>query len=165
MAYGICRVEKVKTLAALRGRAAHNAREQETANADPSLAHQNQVLGARSSEQALAMVREKLAEVTEKTGRKLRRDAVPAVEMLLTYSPDWGGDPRRFRDKASRFAVEHFGKENVVQIAYHADEKTPHLHVLAVPRTEDGKLSAKRVVGNRQDLQILQDKFHNKVGH
>ncbi len=32
------------------------------------------------------------------------------------------------------------------------DEKTPHLHVVFVPLTQDNRLSAKEIIGNRKKL-------------
>ncbi len=39
------------------------------------------------------------------------------------------------------------------------DEKTPHMHLCFVPLTEDGRLSAKDIVGNRKKLTQWQDDF------
>ena len=39
------------------------------------------------------------------------------------------------------------------------DEKTPHMHVSFVPITEDGRLSAKEIVGNKKKLTEWQDGF------
>ena len=41
------------------------------------------------------------------------------------------------------------------------DEKTPHLHLCFTPPiTEDGRLSAKEILGNRAQLSQWQDEFH-----
>ena len=39
------------------------------------------------------------------------------------------------------------------------DEKTPHMHLSFVPLTEDGRLSAKEIVGNKKKLTQWQDRF------
>ena len=39
------------------------------------------------------------------------------------------------------------------------DEKTPHMHLCFVPLTEDGRLSAKEIVGNKKKLTQWQDRF------
>ena len=39
------------------------------------------------------------------------------------------------------------------------DEKTPHMHLSFVPLTEDGRLSAKEIVGNKKKLTQWQDEF------
>ena len=39
------------------------------------------------------------------------------------------------------------------------DEKTPHLHLCFIPLTEDGRLSAKEIIGNKKKLTWWQDEF------
>ena len=39
------------------------------------------------------------------------------------------------------------------------DEKTPHMHLCFVPLTEDKRLSAKEIVGNKKKLTWWQDEF------
>ena len=39
------------------------------------------------------------------------------------------------------------------------DEKTPHMHLCFVPITEDGRLSAKDIVGNKKKLTQWQDEY------
>ena len=41
----------------------------------------------------------------------------------------------------------------------HMDEKTPHMHLCFVPLTEDKRLSAKEIVGNKKKLTWWQDEF------
>ena len=45
----------------------------------------------------------------------------------------------------------------------HMDEKTPHLHLCFTPITEDGRLSAKDILGNRVQLSKWQDEFHSHM--
>ncbi len=40
------------------------------------------------------------------------------------------------------------------------DEKTPHLHLVFVPLTQDNRLCAKEIIGNRANLTKWQDDFH-----
>lgn len=44
------------------------------------------------------------------------------------------------------FMVREFGKENIVRFVLHRDERTPHAHVVTVPLTKDGHLSAKEIM-------------------
>ncbi len=39
------------------------------------------------------------------------------------------------------------------------DEKTPHMHLCFVPLTEDGRLCAKEIIGNKKKLTWWQDEF------
>ena len=49
------------------------------------------------------------------------------------------------------------GDANVIGAAIHKDESKPHLHLDIVPITEDGKLSAKKMLGNENNMR-----FHQK---
>ncbi len=52
------------------------------------------------------------------------------------------------------------GRGNIFSAVVHMDEKTPHLHLCFTPITEDGRLSAKEILGNRAQLSQWQDEFH-----
>ena len=49
------------------------------------------------------------------------------------------------------------GDANVIGAAIHRDESKPHLHLDIVPITENGKLSAKKMLGNENNMR-----FHQK---
>jgi len=51
------------------------------------------------------------------------------------------------------------GKENIFTAVVHLDEKTPHMHLCFTPITQDGRLSAKDIIGNRTQLTQWQDDF------
>ena len=38
-------------------------------------------------------------------------------------------------------------------------KKQPHLHIVTVPITEDGRLSAKEIIGNKKQMQERQDRY------
>ena len=45
----------------------------------------------------------------------------------------------------------------------HRDEKTPHLHVVTVNLTKDGRLSAKEILGNPKAMQERQDRYAEQM--
>ena len=105
---------------------------------------------------------------------KWRKDAVMAIDTLYTASPDFfesgihdlGGDFDTidyFKDCLA-FHEKTFG--HVINAVVHFDEKTPHLHVISVPivaRGEHYALSAKEMMGNREDYHSRQNDFFNDV--
>lgn len=103
-----------------------------------------------------------------KPGKKIRKDAVLVTEFLVTsdkpffdkLSPD---EQKRYFETTKDFLAKRYGEQNLVYATVHNDEKTPHMHVGIVPLTEDGRLSAKEVVGNRMQLVKLQDDFNAHV--
>ena len=54
---------------------------------------------------------------------------------------------------------QHQSKETIISAVVHMDEKTPHMHLCFVPLTEDGRLSAKDIMGNKKKLTWWQDEF------
>ena len=55
------------------------------------------------------------------------------------------------------------GDANVLGAAIHLDESKPHLHLDIVPLTEDGKLSAKKMLGNENNMRFHQREWLEKM--
>lgn len=96
----------------------------------------------------------------------IRKDAVKFLSLILTGTHDRmkeiENDHSLFVDyiKANiKFLEDEYGEENIVKLECHRDEKTPHIHAIVVPLTSDGLLSAKKVVGNKNDLKAFQDRY------
>lgn len=49
--------------------------------------------------------------------------------------------------------------ETILSAVVHMDEKTPHMHLSFVPITQDGRLCAKEILGNKKKLTWWQDEF------
>lgn len=165
MQYAILRHGKIK--APLMGAAvAHNNRTSklEKCNIDATLTPLNQVLKMEGT------VAERLANKLKGLTTKVRKDAVVAVELMLSASPEWFDgltkdraalhQHPKFRKWASntmKWARQEFG-QNIIDVALHMDESSPHMHVLAVPLTQDGRLCAKEVLA-RSELTRRQDSY------
>ena len=52
----------------------------------------------------------------------------------------------------------------MISAIVHYDETTPHLHILSVPLTQDGRLSAREIIGNRTKMSQMQTAFYEQVG-
>ena len=99
--------------------------------------------------------------------KNIRKDAVKNIELIFTSDKDFfdklsPADERKFFEESLKFTQEYFGEKNIFSAVIHKDETTPHMHVNLVP-IKDGKLSAKIVIGNRKDLENMQDKFYKKI--
>ena len=97
-------------------------------------------------------------------GCRTRSDSVRVVEALITASPEFfeRKKAREIRDyfmEALAFIEKHQSKETIISAVVHMDEKTPHMHLSFIPLTEDGRLSAKDIVGNKKKLTWWQDEF------
>ena len=100
-------------------------------------------------------------------GAKARANSVLALDTLYTASPEFfQGKTNEENDKFFRdclkFHNEHFG--HIISAVVHYDETTPHLHIISVPLTKDGRLSARDVIGNKAKMSKTQDQFFERVG-
>ncbi len=101
-------------------------------------------------------------------GCRTRKDSVRVVEALVTASPEFFKSKSRAEVKAYfqhalDFIREHQDPETILSAVVYMDEKTPHMHLSFVPLTEDGRLSAKDIVGNKKKLTWWQDEFWNHM--
>lgn len=99
------------------------------------------------------------------SGCRTRKDSTMFVDTLVTASPTFfegrsQEDIRLYFTEAVTFLEGRIGQGNIFSAAIHLDEKTPHLHLCFTPITEDGRLSAKEILGNRAQLSKWQDQFH-----
>lgn len=100
-------------------------------------------------------------------GAKARSNSVMALDTIYTASPEFfqertnAENDRFFRD-CLKFHESHFG--HIISAVVHYDETTPHLHVISVPLTKDGRLSARDVIGNKSKMSKTQDSFFEQVG-
>lgn len=80
--------------------------------------------------------------------RKLRKDAVTHLTGYFSmpdYSRRTVGERHEFEKRVHAFLSDKYGAENVVDMRWHFDESSPHLHATVVPITEDGRLCAKEM--------------------
>lgn len=101
-----------------------------------------------------------------KLDKKIRKDAVKAVEYIMTSDSikmneifnnrelytSWVKDNKTFLSKT-------FGEENIVSMHLHLDEQTPHMHVIVVPITNEGRLSCKSFIDGKKDLAQQQTDY------
>ena len=145
MKYAILRTQKLKATGAVWRSLKHAFREQPTPNADPDKAAKNEHVGAASAAEAMQKVRDRLPE-------KRRKDAVLAIEYLITASPEamqgMGGKSAAYFNDALKWLRERHGRANVVYAGVHRDESTPHMYAYVVPLDEStGRLNARRWLG------------------
>jgi len=157
VAYCIMRMEKVKHKAGLVGRLRHNTREHISQNVDPDRTKKNLLVGG-SVDEVMGHYERLLPE-------KVRKNAVYAVEVMMTASPEFSGDWNKYLTACDEWVAGIFGRENVLSVAHHLDESTPHTQIMVIP-LKDGKLNAKHFIGGSRDrMTELQDDFYQKVGH
>lgn len=95
---------------------------------------------------------------------RTRSDSIRVVEALITASPEFfkskkKAESREFFERALEFIKKNQSPDTIISAVVHMDEKTPHMHLSFVPLTEDKRLCAKEILGNRKKLTQWQDKF------
>lgn len=168
--FAIARIEKIKSLKQASVASAHNARldPRFAKEVDQTRSWLNEILVG--DEHPYTNIKERLPE-------HRRKNAVLAVEVLLTASPEYFAEKgmvvrpgyyddekmQAWKSAALNFAKKQWG-DNLVNCALHLDEATPHLQMFVVPLREDGKLDA-RSLFDRQALIDMQDKYQESVAH
>lgn len=180
--YCIMRIKKLHTNANVGGAISHHLRTRETDNADPERMKKNWFCPGvdfyengkydheknadlenrkKAQSRAMAIYKKILPE-------KIRKNAVRAVEFMMTVSPEVmsreGFNSVSYLNACQRWVRDKFGKENVFFIAQHLDETTPHVSLLLTPLDDKGKLNARKFFGGREKMSDLQDDFYESVG-
>lgn len=159
--YAIMRCKKLTGMGSVASALQHCYRERETPNADAERTPENYCSVSQSAEEAMGKLRELLPE-------KRRKDAVLAVEYVMTASPEWWNEatPRQqaeFFARSEQWLENKYGKDRVVAAVVHRDEATPHLSAFVVPLTQDGRLSAKEFIGGRSKMRDDQSTYAESV--
>jgi len=160
-AYAIMRCKKLAKAGNVVASLKHAYRERETFNADPDKTPDNEHWASKNTDEAMGKIRELLPE-------KRRKDAVLAVEYMLTASPDWWKSASQeqqaaFFNQAHKWLVEKYGADRIVTASIHRDETSPHMTAFVVPLTKDGRLSAKDFIGNKAQMISDQTTFAGAV--
>lgn len=151
--YAILRIEKRKSAGAITRSNKHNHRiGPYPKNADPT----------KPKPRLLAGFADCPAELANRKPGKPRKDAVLAVEFVLTASPEWfaKATPEEYAawvQKNTDWIRQELG-ENFVQAVLHEDEKTPHIHAYGSCLV-DGKLNFAKMYGSPSKLTRLQDRY------
>jgi hypothetical protein len=162
----ILRVAKLKTLTNVRGSAKHTLREIKTDNADPERRKLNED-SMKTSAEIVGKLKSEI-DAIKKAGQIVKANSVPCVEYFFGASPGakvWKTEKaeKAFFRSCLHWLQEKHGKDNVVSFHIQRDETTPHAVAYVLPRTKDGRLSAKETMGNSEDFTAMQTSFAARV--
>src|SRR5699024_12431225 len=170
MSYSIIRVSKVKTRTNTTGIQKHVKRENnnyENEDIDHSKTYLNYDLVNANKQNFNNLIDEKIEQ--HYTGkRKIRTDAIKHIDGLITSDNDFFDnqtpeDTKQIFEYAKEDLEQEYGKDNLLYATVHMDEKTPHMHNGVVPITDDTRLSAKVVIGNKKDLTASKDRLNKHI--
>lgn len=160
--YAILRFAKYKG-PEISGIEAHNERTKEkyesNPDIDPTRTHLNFHL-IKPERKYRAESEKQIAEA----GCRTRSDSVRVVEALIIATPEFFKGKKRaeikeFFNEALEFIKQNQAPETIISAVVHLDEKSPHMHLCFVPLTEDKRLCAKEILGNKKKLTQWQDKY------
>ncbi len=141
----------------------------------------NNIVWNREGKTLNQLIREIKKEQEKRTGKKVRKDANVCVEFVFTFSKYKNPEAkegekeksefmRRFESDADfrkrwikqnqEFLKSIFGAKNVLKFCVEFDEETPHIHAFVCPRDKKGNISFKSYVGNKHDIERMQDKYY-----
>lgn len=105
--------------------------------------------------------------IAEAGVKRVRKDAVTHLTVYASM-PDYA---KRSEDERTEFArllknflEKKYGEGNVVDIRWHFDESSPHLHATVVPITQDGRLCAKELFApTKKNMEKWQREYYTNV--
>lgn len=153
-------------------------RERHVDNADPEKFDDNDVLQSCSDEEGREIsydnaVRKRTAGLKQPNGKKIRKDAVLALDVVLEFgdmndieaeginTKEW--EERSLKWLKDTFNVAGDGKDNVISVVCHNDESSPHIHAVVTPVDERGCLCAKSFVDGAAALSRLQTSYAERL--
>jgi hypothetical protein len=174
--YAIMRVKKHKNDGALKAALQHLYRERDTPNAKKDITNINWMKSCGSTKESIQFLEKAINDSTATTKRKLRKDAVAAVEYLFTASPDFFNTAknekeredlvRKFSFESIEWLNEKWPNGRCIAAQTHLDESTPHLSIFIIPTVLDDdklKFNAKSVLGGRKKLSEHQTDYAKRV--
>lgn len=157
--YFIARYGKIKSEKHLMVALKHNLREIINPNCsiDPSKSGSNYNFGfAGSSQSKLKMCKRLITEA----GIKLRKDAVLAVELVVSLS-SWDTDHKAIFNDIFEWAQKYYGV-TIISFDVHLDESFPHCHLLLLPLVS-GRMIGSKLVGYKTKITMMKKSIENSV--
>lgn len=166
MAYCFMHIQKVKSYGTLTSKYNQNYRIADVKNADKENESLNEeIICLPNGKTYIDVCRERIKEIEKNTGRKVRKDAVLAYEIVTTFSRSAFINVDEWKKANEKWMKETFdkapdGKSNVISMVYHADEAgNVHCHTLVLPINEKGYLSARSFINGSKEMTKLQDSY------
>ena len=160
------RVGKLKGCGIIAVAARHNKRESQaetgaTGSIDPARTCLNFSLAGPSTVDAVVRLANDLMAAAEV--RKLRRDAVRAIEAVFSLPVGTAINARAYFTDCLAWAADYFsGMENILSFDVHMDEAAPHAHALILPIV-NRRMDGSAMIGARPKMLAMQSQFHDRV--
>ena len=160
MSFLVLHMDKFKK-ESVRGIQSHNERERES-HSNPDIDYERSAANYELCDHAAGNYTEAIQNRIDDLllVKAVRKDAVHMCGLIVSSDSVFfeklpPEETRRFFEESAAFLADFVGPENVISAKVHMDEKTPHMHFLHVPVTEDGRLNANKIY-TRESLKKLQ---------
>jgi hypothetical protein len=120
----------------------------------------NYILRGGGSSQAVANRAQEL--MAAASTKPLRKDAVMALEVVMSLPPDTNVDVHAYFEDAVQWVEGSFGVP-VLSAVVHLDQSSPHCHVLLLPLV-DNRMVGSDLMGGRAALAARQDDYFRALG-
>jgi hypothetical protein len=127
---------------------------------DPARMHMNYILRGPDNVEGVAALR---ADMLKRAGiKKLRTDAVQALEVIFTWPFPEEDAPRQYFEDCTQWAEKHF-QVPVLSSIVHLDESEPHCHMLMLPLV-NGRMNGSDLFGMGARLSMHLNSYYKDVG-
>lgn len=93
--------------------------------------------------------------------RKLRKDAVIAVEIMFSPNSNFSMDFNDFFEDCLQWTKDYY-QLPILSAVSHFDETSPHLHVLMLP-LKNGCMIGSKIIGYKSNLRYMKESFHSRL--
>lgn len=165
MGYAIIRTNKISHLSSINAVLRHNRREVEVPSATKGIKNPKLIFPQIEENQKLGTYSQFLKSRLTYDGKRIRKDAVRGVEVVMTFSKDSisKSELKNWVRESVTFCADYFGGwENIYDVQLHVDEATTHLHLLLAP-IKDGKLKCTEYLGGKEKMRNLQTQYADKM--
>lgn len=195
MSYSVFRIQGIKTTSDLKGVSKHDKDRVSHTNKDIDKDRSNENITLIECENYNAKfnkIVEPMKEEHTERMKTMRADRIKtfdqhinsskndiACEMIFTSDNEFfkdmnKDDIKKWAEKSLDFVTKDIGieRKNIIHAVVHMDEKTPHLHVVAVPlvKTYNKKqkrdvwsISRRQYINGKQQLSVAQDIYNKRM--
>lgn len=157
----VFKIEKIKSMNSLKGRAGHNFRLAENIpNVDVSRSYLNKTLVNEGCIDYVDLWKCREYNLNATTGSiKKRKNSVYAYEVYLSFSHGSELNVDEWANENIAWLKEQFGEDNLLSASLHMDESTPHIHAIIMPIDEKGHLNAKNFTGGAKKMHLMRNSY------
>lgn len=169
-------IQKIKSRQGIQSIIQHNKREHSkysNEDIDLSKTRLNTTMEQKTADECYQYFKDRLNKLDNTTNTNFRKDRVEAIGIEFTIPSEV--DSSKFEEFAYRYLCDKYGKENIISADCHRDEvhdyidngeikkSLEHIHAVVIPVDNNGKLNAKKVMGNKYEMKQMQKDFDESV--